>query len=58
MLVSLAMLTTQPPVLSHLCDKFNSVAEKEEKRSALALVLHGSLEGRWAVAEAFNSSLL
>lgn len=46
MLVSLAMLTTQPPVLSHLCDKFNSVAEKEEERSALALVLHGSLEGR------------
>lgn len=40
------MLTTQPPVLSHLCDKFDSIAEKEEKRSALALVLHGSLEGR------------
>lgn len=46
MLVSLAMLTTRPPVLSHLRDKFNSIAEKEEKRSALALVLHGSLEGR------------
>lgn len=46
MLVSLAMLTTRPPVLSHLCDKFNSVAEKDEKRSALTLVLHRSLEGR------------